>query len=528
MFDFCPFDFKQIDVNNLAYELVFAGDWTWQEVKDKTVVGKDTPIFINDRDHRREEYLGLTQNDTEHVVLLEVKKKGAKNGFQLFLDMVEFNNNKLRQEAVEKEAEISEEKEAWQGSFQYDASGFAGASRIALEHKKINGIHTFVDEKNEPVMSAMPCCPHCHNRLPIGWDEAEDFGAVSLMAPTTGGKTTFLYSMMHDKWGAFKNLGSINGQTLTITPAHRENDPTDTVYWELEEASKKMCKDYGKCPENTRLVGYIPPVFLQVEYAGHIMIIGIYDNAGENLRKINPIKMSNLRMLLDKMFADIYLFDPKHMNIILPGQKEAVLRSHFSECKMLEIEEQGDYQAENSQKVISAQELLYEVKSGENDEEDVIKLLDVYNSNYNIRAEYHCMEEMRKMYFLGVIVKSDLLENAEEIKKSGEYDTLFDRNSKDDMLDINQMTARSDQVEEMINVFNLFGDKNLDDFRVDYGETSEVGGGTGRKAVSWHCISALGCDALLADRLLGKYSPIRVAEPLVTCIIKRIADNGWL
>ena len=38
------------------------------------------------------------------------------------------------------------------------------------------------------------------------------------------------------------------------------------------------------------------------------MIIGIYDNAGENLQHINIIENPNLRILLDKMFAEMYLF----------------------------------------------------------------------------------------------------------------------------------------------------------------------------------------------------------------------------
>ena len=69
----------------------------------------------------------------------------------------------------------------------------------------------------------------------------------------------------------------------------------------------------------------------------------------------------------------------------------------------------------------------------------------------------------------------------------------------------------------MIEDLQLFKGKNLKDFRRDYG-----------KGVSWHCISALGCDAEMADNLLGEYAPIRVEEPLMTCILNRIRDNGWM
>ena len=53
MLDFCPFDFNKIDMNNLAYELVFADEWTWEKVKKKTVIGEDPKPFINETDDRR-------------------------------------------------------------------------------------------------------------------------------------------------------------------------------------------------------------------------------------------------------------------------------------------------------------------------------------------------------------------------------------------------------------------------------------------------------------------------------------------
>lgn len=541
MLDFCPFDFKKIDTENLAYELTFPNNWDWERVKTKTIVGEEKLFFINENDHRRDKHFREDSTNTQ-IILLENGKRGGKNGFKIFCEFLEYKKEKMKKGSSPENGTSSSEKESmdmentggYRDFFGANASnfqaeeGFKSDGPVLLEHVKINGIDTFVDEDGDEVMYAMPCCPHCHNRLPIGWDIAEDFGAVSLMAKTGGGKTTLLYSMMHNHWAAFRNPGSVNGKKIYITSAHRENDPTDTYYSEMYNLAEKMCQDYGDCPDPTQKATWIPPVFLNVQYNGHTMIIGIYDNAGENLELPNPQNNTQLKMLLDKMFADIYLFDPEDMNIMLPKEKEEIRRKNFEDCRMLDISQQGLLQKENSQREITARELLFEQQEVKEAKKKVMRGLRIYDNNHGMRQQYHCLDKMKEMYFLGVIIKCDLLENTEEIGGEPGYSVLFDRSKPDDMTDIGLMTARSDLVEEMINKFQLLGDRNLQDFRVDYGEMEEDGTPTEHNGVSWHCISALGCDAILNEKLLGKYEPIRVAEPLLTCILKRIADNGWL
>ena len=138
--------------------------------------------------------------------------------------------------------------------------------------------------------------------------------------------------------------------------------------------------------------------------------------------------------------------------------------------------------------------------------------LDVYNRIKKVRQAADCLEAMEEMYFVGVIIKSDLLE---EMGRR-DYGILFDRRT-DGMTDINQMMGRSRMAVDMIKEFKLFGDKDVDAIGSEYG-----------KDRTWHCISALGCDAQIHGELLGEYAPIRVAEPLITCIVRRLADNGWI
>ena len=145
-----------------------------------------------------------------------------------------------------------------------------------------NGQHIF-KKRNKKIIRAMPCCPYCHSRLPIGWEDADDFAAISLMGRTESGKTTMLYSWLVDNWEKLSSVFLEDGREIFITPAHREDDPTDTMYYTLEQEAKAMCQDYGTCPHNTEKDIPLPPVFLKVVFDERTMIVGIYDNAGENL-----------------------------------------------------------------------------------------------------------------------------------------------------------------------------------------------------------------------------------------------------
>lgn len=531
MLDFCPFDFKKIDMNNLAYELTFPNGWSWERVKRDTVVGEDKKFFINENDKRQTRHY-KDDKSVKHIVLLENGKKGGKNGFKIFCEYLEYKKEERKKENLDHKGSGGGDEDflsKYASEFQAEDEEGKPSEPILLEYKKFYGIDTFVDENGDEVMYAIPCCPHCHNRLPIGWETAEDFAAVSLRAGTGGGKTTFLYSMMQNNWSAFRQLESVNGKKIHITAAHRNNDPTDSYYNNMCMLAQEMCRDFGKCPGSTQRDKWIPPVFLNVQYGGHTMILGIYDNAGENLEKPDPDKNPQLKMLLDKMFADIYLFDPKNMNLALPGKKEKVRRNYDEDCRMLDIQEQGKFQEEHRDKVITARELLFENKKNTGSEESEANNLTVYDNTLSIRQQYCCLERMKEMYFLGVIIKCDLLEQVEEIKKNHDYDALFERGTPEDLLDLNNMTARSGLIKQMIQERQLLGNRDLESFQAHYGELMEDGvTPTGRNAVSWHCVSALGCDAEMGGKLLGKYRPIRVAEPLVTCILKRIADNKWL
>lgn len=500
MLDFCPYEFISMDEYNLAYELVFPKGWNWERVKRETIIGEQKFIYLDENDQRRYTSIQGQANDETAgrgpIILLENKKSDRKNGLAML------------QKFVSEAAEPG------------NAPGKSTERKMRLSCRIAEGVDAFVDENDRPVMYALPCCPHCHHRLPAGWQQAEDFGAVALMGPGGSGKTTFLLSMMNRNWEALQHF-NLNGHRLRIAPAHRMDDKTDFSYFMLKKQSEEMCRAGGSCPESTEKTGWVLPVFLHIQYAGHTMILGLYDNAGEHLRRMDLLRHPNLRILLDKMFAQMFFFDPEEMNLSTSGRAVQDVWCAEKENGVLLLNEQGAYQQASRGKRVSGHALLAAASAPPKEGEILPAFREMYYQYMQTMQLNQHLDEMKRMLFLGIIGKSDRLEQMEEIRAREEYAPLFDREYLEDMLDIQAMEMRSELVEEMIEEFGLFGKLDIRSFAQDYGE----------RAVSWHCISALGCgtdNAKEKGKLLGNYAPVRVAEPLMACIYRRMGANGWI
>lgn len=542
---FCPFEFERIDVTNLAYELMPQGDWTWDRIRKETVIGEYLDRYVNTSDSRRQERFQI-KSSREQIILLESymdQKEGIclrENGMSVLKKLLD--GRKPVEKPVRAPEEryelvpaytanmegLYEEEEEDFGADMMDSAIDPGNGKLTLEIKPDE--HAFGEydilctQSKIAILHVVPCCPVCHNRLPIGWLEAEDFCAVSLLAPTSGGKTTLLYSMMYDRWSAFQTFMSYKGRSLSIIPAYNPDDPTDDVYYAMSKEAEQLCEN-KTCPDNTQK-GWVLPVFVQVNYDGAVYIVGIYDNAGELLQGQDVRNHQNLRLLIDKMYADIYLFNPEDMNNIrLNRARETVKKQNVENCEMLDLAAQGEYQEKEGNMAIYAKELLSAGRqTGAGKKTDILR---VYSNTRAMRIQNRCGEHMRTgMHFLGVLIKSDLLRDADAIRNTKKYEVLFDPESPDDMTDLDQIMGRSMLVEEMIREFRLLGNTKLQDFEVAYGAAgSKVRGAANRDSVSWHAVSALGCDAELAGRVLGDYQPIRHAEPLMTCILKFLDEN---
>lgn len=542
--EICPNRFEKMDLDNLAYELVFAVGYDYQDFQ-KTVVWNRYNI-------KMENWIKIGVDpilhklflDKEvHYFLKQANKQGGKSCLRLLLDYIDKVNQEeeapeqtkvvLKKPTVnEKEDEESFDisSDAEISEMSEDVPGFQGyddENGMIVYTELSDGRYEFRYKYNtqDVFMYAVPCCPKCHKRLPIGWLEADDFCGISLMARTGGGKTSLLLSMMHNDWEAFQQLGSYpdpndSDKELLIMTAHDENDEKDAAYAGLKEASDKMCQDYGDCPPNTRTEGWVSPVFLQVDYGEHKMIVGLYDNSGEVLKKMN--RNDERIQKLKHMFATIYLIEPEQLNINLPKDPEKEVQELKEKCQMVPLDQQGIYQQENAGKRVSGAELLNVMSEPvQKKTEKPFEMLNIYQKSLKMAGR-----QLHDIYFCGTIIKSDLIENVEEIKQTENYEHLFEREMPEDLLDSNAIQERNILVKEMIERNNLFGD----------GEQMKKIERTcgGEDNVSWHCISALGCGTDTVGEgsekhgeLKGEYAPIRVAEPLVTCILKRIERNGW-
>lgn len=550
--DFCPYKFDKIDMENLAYELVFPEDTQWEDVKEHTVIGilyQEYGSYVSsilcdkDGSGRIKDEAKRDDNKHEHIMLLEQEKGGSV--MKLFKQVIELLNKSSEDSA----GTLPGLADAGSGGDGMDKlakllaanrpSDRTGQKRKKLYHKQSDdGLDIFTDQEGNLWITAIPCCPNCHKRLPLGWAEAEDFGAISLMAPTGGGKTTFLYSMMHNNWEVFSDLGGFGMQNLYITAAHRRNDPKDVAYADMMERSDKMCRNGGRCPDNTSKTAHIAPVFLNVQYGKHKLIIGIYDNAGENLMNSDPMGKPMIAPVVSKMFAELYLFDPEDLNVSLPDREKMQVLKSLEECAVMPLEEQGSYQEAHQDDTVSAREILgqyFGTGQDKNGASRMTRAMQPYRNHRENMQHARCLNHMKEMYFLGILIKGDLLEHVEKIRANREYDLLFDRGRERDLFNMNAMQMRSGLVRQMIQEFELFGDVSLDTFLQDFGEIDVEGNPTERQAVSWHLISALGCDVIdrperetAGGTLKGEYAPIRLAEPLLSCIVKRIVDNQWV
>lgn len=487
--NFCPFDGKMIDLRNLAYELVFAEGWNWDRVKSETVIGTDRKLYINETDTRRSHYDGESK---DAVVILNENRAGGKNGLTLLCDY-------LRMKDPE-----SDRSRFSQGHDLYTYSFYANG-RNAYSHSddgtgrvfftEINGEFLFTDQFDSLIMKAVPCCPHCHRRLPEGWSTADDFIGISLIAPEGTGKTSYIDTLMRNGCEVFRKITNVNGRALKMAPIGEKTGSAAFIKANLTDAG-----------------------------ASRTIIIGIYDTDNW-LTEEGRIRADKAGAdILRRIDADIFMFDIRNMGISGIRQNRLAGRTAFRQCRLMSIEEQATFQKENAGRVINASELLRKNAA----QDTAVSKNSVSNSNTDNRATSmlqiyeHIVEErmrygsndLRSRQFVGVIAKSDLIEEKE---KKGRYSVLFDRANDRDMTDINVMTARNELVKELIHEYNMIDDNERRGYGMEYG-----------KGASWHCISATGCDTLDDGTLTGEYNPIRAAEPVMACFMRRITENGWI
>ena len=231
---YCPLDQEPIDMNNLAYELAFGvgfkAENAEEDKKFKELTSVGVASLIEKSEERRKTIFGF-EDEESSLIVLENGTPGGDSGLSFLIDNVKYNGQAGDETAAYKQKDdfdmstairaaqaekSSTRKIRPSGNRGFQRPSDLGNFNLVDVRPDQEGNYTFYNKAGQNVMTALPCCPHCHMRLPIDWEKAEDFLIVSLFAPTGSGKTTMLLSLMANKWEALRKYSSINGSQIRL------------------------------------------------------------------------------------------------------------------------------------------------------------------------------------------------------------------------------------------------------------------------------------------------------------------------
>lgn len=538
MLDFCPYesthkDFLKIDINNLAYEIQFFRGYNLDRLKETVIGGNPDYIKISKR-------ATIIFHDTSIHYILRPKTEQNVSGLEQLKSAISIGNKKLYEKKIEMNQDTNQDER--NKIFHEDGTGsiYEEQEIIGLEcdFDEATGqyvIYSSMDSKwgKQRIMKAVPCCPNCFMPLPVGWLSADEFYPVSLMGKRAEGKTTYLLSLMGNDWEALTALDS----GWIISPAHEDmekksqeqeteaTDPTRGYEW-MKEASARMIEE-GKCPPRTPSGIPIKPIFLNIITSdGHSLIVGMYDNSGENLEEMSP--NNSMMLLLACMKAHIYFIDPLRTMIpVEMGDTEKNNDEGWQETALMTLEEQGQFQiSKNEEPPILAEDLLRVKPSAKSDTKkrkknhgnDPLQILRRYQK---LLVNMSVVGRMKEQKIYVSLTKCDLLENIPEIKNIDYSYHLFQRGNQPKLFK-DQKLAREEVIKKIFESY-VFTDPGKEKFLSQ-----------NLKSVSYHCISALGCATFKkmekgekVEYLSEEYDPIRVAEPIAYCIKEKIDELGW-
>lgn len=492
----CPYCFSELDKDNLAYEIQFIKPYDIKTL-DKTVLkGRYQELLTRVVDERSQEtWYGNEIASANSRYLLEEKRTGKENGME-----------KLKRLIVE-EWEKYQAKFAEIRQIQGDAAEEELYSLEMTENLESSKVYSFYKTGAE-VMRAYPCCQCCHSMLPWEWFEAEDFCGISLLSLVHGGKTTMALSILANNLRCLRTPG----KDIIFTPALKRS--TNKFYEKLYKDADNLVqnREYPMGTQPKRLC----PIFINMDYKGRRMAIGLYDVSGESLK--DSSSGDGLIEHLRYMSGHIYLIDPLSMRVRL--QQTGVSQTEEKkehECEQLDIVSQGKLQMENLGKTVSAESLLKKGKTekpAKNSDQPFALFYDIAD----LLREKGGTEMLKKQHMAFTIMMSDKLENSPDIKEIPFQELLFQRLNCRELWDEDNSLMREGIVRDVFEKF-LIDKDSLEDIADYYG------------SASYHCVSSTGCGNMTIagqnDKLAGEYNPIRVQEPLLECIKAKLRSNGW-
>lgn len=446
-----------------------------------------------------------------------------ENAFHDFMDgeTFRFDDDQDFGNTFDPNNEFSMEMEAF--AIDYNITGKADEEN--------RGYRVYVN--NMLAFQLVPCCPHCHARLPKGWLNADCYVPVGFFSPKHGGKTTITESLIANDFEIFNNM---NG--TKATPA--QNAEFAPYYKSVLKRANKLIEEHryhdGSQPY------YRLPIFFNLELEGKKILVGLFDIAGESLETLDPL--DPIADFLMNMSGIVCLIDPNSMSVHLkpdieyvgenPQEKAASGHNHSDNGVILKTIDQQAEEQRNCKEEISVRELLKEESEAENEEMDSSKeKYDGANHELTIKTfrkfcsfvNAKCMvgeQPLKNIHLAMTIMKSDELKETPEIQSKGEGDKIVlfqDADSLEEYIDTDIRKIRQLVIPGLFDEYFFKGnEKRL--FTEPF------------KSVSWHCISAVGCSktrkvyekgSKKADvYYVGEYSPIRVVEPVLECVFREM------
>lgn len=547
MLDFCPYestdkDFLKFDINNLAYEIQFFRGYRLDMLKE-TVIGDNYSNYIVENKRG-----AVIFHDQSIHYILRPKMEQNVSGLEQLMAAINSGNEKRYQKKIEMKQDLNEDLNEDLNQDRRDEifGEKAGRTNSIYEEKEEIGLECDFDEATgqyvicssmdsrwgkQRIMKAVPCCPNCFMPLPVGWLSADEFYPVSLMGKKAEGKTTYLLSLLGNDWEALTSLDSgwIIGpahEDMEESPQEQETEATAPArgYEWMKEASVRMIVA-GECPPSTPTGFPIKPIFLNIITSdGHSLIVGMYDNSGENLEEMSPT--NPMMLLLACMKAHIYFIDPSRTMIpVKMNETENADDVGWQETTLMTLEEQGQFQISKQEDLpILAEDLLKEkpsVKSSTKKKKHVDDPLQILRRYQRLLVNMRIVDRMKEQKIYVTLTKCDLLESIPEIKNENYSDILFQRGNQITLFK-DQKLAREEVIKKIFNDY-VFTDPSKEKFL-----------SKNMKSFSYHCISALGCATVKRiengeprEYLSEEYDPIRVAEPIAYCIKEKIDELGW-
>lgn len=394
--NFCPFDGKTMNLHNLAYEIVHPEGWSWEKVKKEINIGYEKRNYISENNEKRYRFLLQSgqQSSPQHTaqtMLLANPQEAGKDGLTLLRESLEKTDSRDK-----KDGDLHILGESYQSyedflrsvyrvaPIQHKDTGKAekleefeqedkGCKKI--KYKFQNSLHSFVDMDENPIMYALPCCPYCHNRLPIGWLDADTFWGILIV-------------------GEEENSITIPGDSRIVSQLSKQLEGSAFVYSAYYE---DQVKEIGN------------PGFFQIKFQEGNQtksgIVGIYQYSLNTIQNLNLMNRPWMKTILDKIDLDICFINQTPQE----GKEcqKVDMSDCFQKCEMLSLKEQAEFQRLHAGERISAKDLLEVTMHYTINQNEILNHLEKFSLLSHKRIEYGYVEKLQDM---GVLIASQWLE----------------------------------------------------------------------------------------------------------------------